>query len=308
MKCGIPFTRGLLHPRFWLTWLGLGLGVGIAWLPVSFRHLLGKGLGTIIFRYNLKRRHVVQTNLQLAFPHLTPRLIQKKALISLQWYGRAMLDYCVLFFLPAARLQRRIRLEGEGKKQVDQAIVNGDNVIILLMHSAWLDFAPAGLGTDYALYGSYKPVKNPVINWLMAKSRCRHVDFVIAREEGMIKLVRSLKPGRLLIFLPDEDLGDEHADFAPFFGIPKATLNTPARIARLKKARCFPCFTYYDEKKAQYCVHLDAALTAFPSSNALKDAEILNNSIERLISIEPDQYMWLLRYYKTRPEGEVSLY
>ncbi len=308
MSCGVPFRKGWLHPRYWLTWLGLGFGFVLAWLPVPVRHALGKGLGFLVFRYNRKRKSVVLANLRIAFPGLSHAELEKRALHTLQWYGRAMVDYCVLFFLPKRLLQQRIQIEGEGKTQLDQVIAAGNNVIILLMHSAWLDFAPAGLGAFYSLYGSYKPVKNPVINWLMAKSRCRHVASVISREAGMMKLVRSLKPGKLLIFLPDEDLGSEHAVFAPFFGVQKATLNTPARIARLKAAECFPCFTWYDEAKKQYCVRLGAALSPFPGNNPLKAANVLNHALEQLILYEPDQYMWLLKYYKTRPDGGDGVY
>lgn len=296
----------MLFPQYWLTWVGLGFSFFLSLSPVVVRHSLGKWLGWVIYRYNHKRRHIVVTNLEIAFPQLTAEQIKAKALASLQWYSRAMIDYSVLFFGSAKKLQRLIRVEGQ--EQVNKAIDNKENVIILLMHSVWLDFAPAGLGVEYSVYGSYKPVKNNLLDWMMSKSRCRHVDFVIAREEGMIRLVRALKPGRLLIFLPDEDLGSSHAEFVPFFGKNKATLNTPARIAKLKNATCFLCYAYYDEKKSQYCVKLAEALSAFPDENPIKSAEMLNKNMEKLIKNEPEQYMWLLKHYKTRPQGEVSIY
>ncbi len=249
---------------------------------------------------------VITTNLSIAFPDLTESQLQQRALASIQWYGRAMVEYCFLFFSPLRRLQQQICLEGSSK--LDQSIAEGKNVVILLMHSVWLDFAPAGLGKEYSIYGSYKPVKNPVLDWIMARSRCKHVEFVIAREEGMMKLVRSLKSGRLLIFLPDEDLGIEHADFAPFFGCDKATLNTPARIAKLKKAVCFPCYTYFNADQCKYSVKIGQEVAFFSNNNNMKNGEILNKSMENLIQIEPDQYMWLLKYYKTRPKGESAIY
>ncbi len=296
----------LLHPKYWLSWLTLGVCFVIAWLPVNFRHTLGKWLGSLIYRYNQKRMAVITTNLLIVFPHLTQAQLQQRALASIQWYGRAMIEYCFLFFSTSKRLQRSIRLEGQSN--LNQAIANGENVVILLMHSVWLDFAPAGLGEKYSVYGSYKPVKNPVLDWMMAKSRCRHVESVIAREDGMMKLVRSLKPGKLLIFLPDEDLGIEHAEFAPFFGRDKATLTTPARIAKLKKAACFPCFTYFNTDQEKYVVKIGNEVPFFSNDNGMKNGEILNKSMENLIQIEPDQYMWLLKHYKTRPEGEAAIY
>ncbi len=296
----------MLLPRYWLTWLGLGFSFLLSFSPAVVRHSIGKMVGRVIYRYNHKRRHIVVTNLKIAFPDLTSEQVEAKALASLQWYSCAMIDYSVLFFGSTKKLQQLIRVEGQ--EQVNRAINNEDNVIILLMHSVWLDFAPAGLGVEYSVYGSYKPVKNDLLDWMMSTSRCRHVDFVIAREEGMLRLVRALKPGRLLIFLPDEDLGSSHAEFASFFGKNKATLNTPARIAKLKNATCFLCYVHYDEVTRQYCVTLDEALAEFPDKDPIKNAEILNKNMERLIKNEPEQYMWLLKHYKTRPQGEVSVY
>ncbi len=304
--CGIPFTADLLKPKYWFSWLALGGSFIISWLPMCMRHALGKKVGSLIYRYNQKRMHVITTNLRIAFPDLNEQQLQQRALTSIQWYGKALVEYCFLFFSPSKRLQNKIYLKGHSG--IDQAIADDKNIVILLTHSVWLDFAPAGLGNVYSLYGSYKSAKNPVLDWIMAKSRCKHVDFVISREEGMMRLVRSLKPGRLLIFLPDEDLGIEHADFAPFFGREKATLNTPARIAKLKKAACFPCFTYFDTRKKQYCVKLGDEVKLFSKGKQMKSGEILNQSVESLIKIEPDQYMWLLKYYRTRPEGEPSVY
>ncbi len=97
-SCGIPFTKDLLFPQYWLTWVGLGFSFLLSLSPVAVRHSLGKWFGSAIYRYNHKRRHIVVTNLEIAFPDLTAEQIKTKAINSLQWYSRAMIDYSVLFF------------------------------------------------------------------------------------------------------------------------------------------------------------------------------------------------------------------
>lgn len=305
--CGVPFTPKLLHPRYWLTWGGIGIGVVLAFLPTRLRHGMGKWIGRFIFRYNKKRRHTVLRNLERAFPELTVHDRQAMGLASVQWYACALLDYSVLFFRSRKKLLNNAHIEGQ--EYIDEAIQQGRNVILLLAHSAMLDFSPALLGQKYVIYGSYKSVSNPVINWLLARSRCKSVAFVVARNEGMMKLVRTLQVGRILMFLPDEDLGEKHSDFADFFGVQKATLNTPARIAKLKKADALPCYTWYDTDRCCYQVRIGAPLKWLgEQNNLLSDATILNEGLEKLIRLAPEQYMWVMKLYKTRPKGDKSIY
>lgn len=248
--CGSTFTLALLAPRYWLIWLGLLVFIPIAWLPISMRQSIGRAIGRLIYSKNSKRRSIIIQNLSIAEPESTAKELEEKALAMLQWYGCAMIDYSVLFFRSRRYLQKHSLFKGLDK--VEQAVKEGRNVVILLTHSVWLDFAPALLSAHFELYGSYKSLSNGLLDWLLQKMRCRYVSFVISREQGMMRLVRSLQKGRLLIFLPDEDLGVEQADFAPFFGRKKATLNTPARIAKMKKAVCFPCYSYFDPVNKNY--------------------------------------------------------
>lgn len=309
-KCGIPFTLCLLHPRHWFTWAAIGIGFFFSLLPVNIRHAIGGGLGRFIFHNNHKRRHVVLCNLKCAFPDLNMEERQAMGLASVQWYARALLDYNVLFFRSRKNLAANVRLEGQ--RYIDEAIKGGRNVILLLAHSAMLDFAPAVLGQKYKLYGSYKSLSNPVLNWLMARSRCKSVSFVVSRDEGMMKLVRALKLGRILVFLPDEDLGEKHSDFSAFFGVQKATLNTPSRIAKLKKADALPCYAWYDSESKCYKIQVNPPLiwsSDFRSKEAsLSSANILNDGLEKLILLAPEQYMWLMKLYKTRPDGDEAIY
>lgn len=306
-KCGIAFTWHLLHPRHWLIWGAIGVGVLVSLLPVRVRHAIGGWLGRFIFHSNDKRRHVVLRNLECAFPSLTMDERQAMGIASVQWYARALLDYSVLFFRSREKLAAYVDIEGQ--HHIDNAIKEQRNVMLLLAHSAMLDFAPAFLGQHYLLYGSYKSLSNPVLNWLMAKSRCKSVAFVVSRDEGMMKLVRALKLGRVLVFLPDEDLGDTHSDFAAFFGVQKATLNTAARIAKLKKADALPCYTWYDSSSKCYKIRINPPLTGFNEKQPhLSTADVLNQGLERVILLAPEQYMWLMKIYKTRPEGDKAIY
>ena len=303
---GFPLTLSLLHPRFWLIWIGLSFVFLISLMPQSLRHYLGRSIGKLTYAYNKKRRNIVLTNIKIAFPERDKHSQQQLAKQHLQWYGCALVDYSLLLFASKRRLKQWVQIEGQ--EHIDQAIKNNQSVMILLAHSVMLEFAPIALSFQYDCYGSYKSAKNPVMDWIIAKSRCRYVKFVVSREQGLRQLIRELIPQQLLIFLPDEDLGKDNAVFVPFFGMDKATLTTPARIAKLRKAVSLPCFSYYDEKEAKYKVIIAPAIEDYPSNDVNDNALKLNQQLEILIKQNPAQYMWLMRLYRTRPDGEGAVY
>lgn len=304
--CGLPFKVSLLHPKYWLTWLGLGLTAIVSLFPTAVRHAMGKKIGAYIYNNKKKRRNTVITNLTIAFPDLEEDQREAMALKHLQYYGCALVDYSVIFFSGRKRLSAMSEIRG--KEHIDAAKAENKNVILLLAHSVMLEFGPPEIGQHYDLFGSYKTSKNAVIDWLVARCRCRQASLVVSREEGLRKLVKSMTPERVMVFLPDEDLGIENAVFAPFYGKKKSTLTTTARLARMGKAVALPLFVYYDPTEQKYISQIGPALENYPSKDAVADATNMNQALEALISEHPEQYMWVMKWYYTRPEGEAATY
>ena len=305
-KCGLPLTLSLFHPRYWLTWLGLGLAAVFSLFPSSIRHAAGKKIGAYIYNNNKKRKHIVISNLKIAFPELSENERDEMALKHLQSFGCGLVDYSMLFFAGEKRLASISEIHG--KEHIDAVRAENKTVMLLLSHSVMLEFASPQIGRYYDIFGSYKTSKNPVLDWMIARSRCRQASLVVSREEGLRKLVKSMSPERVMFFLPDEDLGSENAVFAPFYGKDKSTLTTTARLARMGKAAALPMFAYFDENKQKYITLIGPALENYPSKDAVADATNMNQALEKLISQKPEQYMWFMKWYRTRPEGEDPTY
>ncbi|KAG1652863.1 Lipid A biosynthesis myristoyltransferase [Nymphon striatum] len=176
--------------------------------------------------------NTVIKNLSIAFPELTEEGIQGLAEENMQWYGCALIDF---FFASQKRLRKV--LEVRGTEHIEQAKQDNQNVMILLAH---------------------------ILDWIIAKSRCRHASMVVARDEGMRKLVKSMAPDRLMVFLPDEDLGLNNSVFVPFFSEQKSTLTTTARLAKMGKAVALPTFAYYDKNKEKYITQISKPLENYP--------------------------------------------
>lgn len=302
----VSFSRRFLHPRYWPTWVLLLICYLISWLPVSARHALGRCAGSQIYNNKAKRKHIVLTNLSLAFPNLNNTELEQASKEHLQWYMCALVDYCFFFFASKQRLYNMI--EFEGHEHIEQAFKHKQNVMILLGHSVFLEFLPVMLGKFYNTYGSFKPLANPVIDWMIARSRFRHAEAIIEREAGLMRLVRELKNERLLVFLPDEDHGIEHSDMAPFFEHQKATLNTPARIAKLTKAVRLPAMGFFDPNIGKYKAIVGAPIDIDHKAPLADQATAMNKGLESLIEQYPTQYMWVMRLYKTQRPPHTNPY
>jgi len=216
-------------------------------------------------------------------------------------------DYTVFFFAPKCRLKKLVGVSGGDS--LLKAAENDKAIILLLTHSVMLEFAAVALSLEgLHSFGSYKKSKNPVLDWMIARSRCRFVDFVVSREDGLRPLVKAIQSKRVMIFLPDEDLGLDNGVFAPFFGRQKATLTTPARLSKLGKAEVFAGFVAFDESSKMYNLHVQDMPEAYPYANAEQDASAMNQVFESLIENDPLQYMWLMRLFKTTQESDEPLY
>lgn len=298
-------TLRLLAPKHWLTWAGVGLFAILAWLPWQARRWLGKHIGDWLFHHNHKRRTVILTNLRLCFPEQSESQREQLAQAHLHAYANALLDYSLLLFRSRHYLDKRQQIIG--LEHLQHAVDAGKNIILLTAHFAWLEFAPAILAGHYSMFGFSKPLSNPVLNCLVNRSRRSYSEFMLTRDDGLLKVIRSLQPGRLFFFLPDEDLGLKNAVFAPFFDTPKATLTTTARLAKLGNAVCIPLAVFFNPATGLYEIAIDPPLENFPSDNAVQDATATNAALEALIRRNPAQYMWLLKLFRTRPANEPKL-
>jgi len=74
------------------------------------------------------------------------------------------------------------------------------------------------------------------------------------------------------------------------------------------KATALPAFTWYNSTKKKYILEISPALDDYPNKDASEDALKFNQGLEALIKQNPEQYMWLLKWYRTRPEGEADIY
>ncbi len=289
------------------------LGIALLWLlhrllPACALGVLGEGLGLLLYPLSGNRRHVGLTNLRLCFPELDETGLRKLLLAHFRALGRATLQECVSWWGSRDEVERLTRFEGT--EHLTPHL--GKPLIWLAPHFVGLNIGGVRVTAAYApIVSMYASIKNPIINRLMLHARTRfgrgdqHSE-MFSRQDGIKPVLRAIRKGRPFYYLPDMDYGAKDAVFVPFFGTPAASITGLSRIARATGAVVVPCITR--QEGGGYVTRFYPAWENFPTDDVEADTRRMNAFIEERIREIPAQYFWLHKRFKTRPQGEASLY
>lgn len=302
------FTLNLLHPRYWLVWVGFGFWRLLIQLPYSWQMAMGRGLSRLVWRLAKRRRRIAKRNLELCFPEKPEAERDALAKANIESTILAFFETGMSWFWPRWRLRRLYSVSGLEHLQAAQE--RGQGVLLLAMHATHLDLGGNLLCLSHSFDAIYRPHNNPVIDYIQLKGRQRgnNQSAVIARDD-LRYVVKRLRQGRAVWYAPDQDYGPRRPHvFAPFFGVPAATVTATAKLAKMGRAQVIP-FTHFRRPDGSgYDVKVHPPLENFPEGDDQRDAERINSVLEALIRKQPEQYIWVHRRFKTRPPGEPGLY
>ncbi len=285
--------------------------LGALWLfqqlPLGVQAALGRGLGAVLFRLAGSRRRIALRNVELCLPELDDSARQRLVRDHFGWLARSLLERGLLWYASAERLKSLIQVEGD----VGLAERSDKPVMWLVPHFLALDVA----GVSVVLFqrqpavSMYQAQSNKVFDAAMRAGRLRFGNATIfARSERALPLVRAIRRRNAFFNLPDMDFGMKDGAFVPFFGVPAATLLAPARMARSLGLVVQPVVAEMLPGGAGYRVRFLPPWEDFPGDDDAAAALRMNQWIESEIRSNPAQYLWVHKRFKTRPDGEPSLY
>lgn len=302
-----PFTAALLHPRYWPMWIGLGLLWLIVQLPYRLLLVLGHVVGWFMYLFMAERREIARINLALCFPEWSEDRRQRVLRENFTSNGIALFEMAMAWWWPRRRLAKLARVDGV--EHLREAAAAGRGVVLMSAHFTTLEIGAALLGQQATIDGMYRAHRNAAFDYVQRRGRERHnADAVAVERDDVRSMLKSLRKGRAIWYAPDQDYGRKASVFVPLFGIPAATVTATATFARLGKALVVP-FTQTrlpGGKGYQLTVH--PPLENFPAGDEEADALRINQWVEQVILQQPEQYMWVHRRFKTRPEGEARPY
>ncbi|MGY8812075.1 MAG: lipid A biosynthesis lauroyl acyltransferase [Pseudomonadales bacterium] len=296
------FSRALLHPRYWLLWLGLGLLWLVVQLPYPWLLGLGRLVGKLMFYFMADRREVARVNLELCFPKKSSQEREQLLRENFASNGIALFEMAMAWWWPKRRLARLAHIEGI--EYLRDAAAKGQGVVLMSLHFTTLEIGAGLLGQVVTIDGMYREHRNAAFDYVQRHGRERqNRDAKAVEREDVRSMMRSLRSGRAIWYAPDQDYGRKASVFVPLFGVEAATVTATSTFARLGKALVVP-FTQSRLPNAQgYKLTIHPPLQSFPSGDDAADALRINQWVEQAVAAQPDQYMWVHRRFKTRPEG-----
>lgn len=305
MDSAPPFQTAFLHPRYWPTWLGIGLLRLLCLLPLPWLIRMGETLGRFAGRRMKSRRHVVSVNLTLCFPELSEAEREQRADEHFAALGAGLFEAGLAWFASDQRLARYGKVEG--LEHLDAVLNQGRGALLLTGHFTTLE-----LGARYLciagrpFHAMYRPINNPVIDYFMHRWRERRATLPALPKDDLKKLVRALRQGHCIWYAPDQTLELRNAAKVPFFGVAVLTITATSRLAQMGRCAVVPYFPR--RENGRYVVTFYPALENFPSGDDTADAAQINQVIEQGVRLAPAQYFWVHRRFKPFRAGDPDVY
>jgi len=288
------------QPRYWLLWIGIGVLRLMIGLPFRVQLQIGRLLGGLAFAVAPERRRIAEINLGICFPELDAQAKRRLVRAHGASLGFSVFEIGLALWGRDARLGKLVTFKG--LDNLTTLLEQGQGVIVLSGHFPAIELTGrvfANRAPDMA--AMYRPLKNPLINELLRRARRQAISTLIPKGD-VRRMIRILRKGKPVWYASDQSYDRAYAELVPFFGEPAMTNAALTHIARMGKARVVPFYPRRLPDGSGYeCVILPA-LENFPGDDPATDAERINVLLADWIRRAPEQYYWVHRRFKNRPE------
>ena len=301
------FKISFLLPKYWLTWLGVIILYTISWLPYKLQLILGKLLGRLLYKIGSSRKKVAMKNLELCFPEMSEKERIRTLKKNFENTGIALFETGMGWWWPDWRVKRKIKVVG--LEHLEKAKQEGKGVLLLTMHYLSVEINCRGIGMGHPMVVFYRPHNNQLMEFFQFRGRGRSNKYMLGKRD-VKGLIKALRQKEVCVYLPDQDYGRNRSLFVPFFAVPDAATTTGTLIfARQKNIQNHIFIPTRNDDGSGYTLEIKPMMENFPTDDDEADLIRINQELEKAIMFKPEQYMWLHRRFKTRPnEDDPSLY
>jgi KDO2-lipid IV(A) lauroyltransferase len=272
--------------------------MALARLPWGLQRRIGAGVGWLALRLLPDRREAARTNLALCLPQLDEAAREALLRANFRDLGIGLFEFARAWWGGIAPMRADVAIEGLDTLQRLQA--EGRGVLLVSGHFMTLEMCGRLLCDHVPLAGMYRRHRSPVMEWAVLRGRLRYAVAMFANNDTRAA-IRHLKRGGVLWYAPDQDMRGKDTVFAPFFGVPAATITATHQFARMTGCAVVPFF--HRREGARYVLRVGEPLVPFPTEDAVADTAAVNAAIEAMVREAPSQYLWLHRRFKRQPDG-----
>lgn len=274
-------------------------------LPIAWQLKIGRFIGRLIHSGSRKRRHYAQVNIRLCFPDFDDNAVDELVLRHFESFGMSVIEVGLAWFIDPAHLRKRTQVKGIEHFQA--ALESGRGVLLYTGHFTTLEAAGPKLQVlCNNLHAVYRQFNNPMIDALFMYGR--QLTATVIPKDNTRSMIRTLRKGAPIWYAPDQAYAGKLSELLDFFGEPALTNVATSQLARMSQAIVMPFFSRRTDDNGEWLLEFGAPLEDFPSDNVKADTERLVGLLEQHIRSCPEQYLWIHRRFKGRPEPHVDPY
>jgi Kdo2-lipid IVA lauroyltransferase/acyltransferase len=280
-------------------------------LPRSLSRAFAIAIAQAVYLLHFRLRRVGMRNLALAFPEKTGAQRARILRGEFASLGRQLAEVCQFPKYKLNNIEQVVVYDG--LENYERAYARGKGVLFLTAHfGGWELSAFAHSLHGHWLHVVMRPMDNPYLDRLIQSYRTMYGNKTVAKDDFVRGLLAAMKCGETVGILMDTNMTPPQGVFVDFFGIPACTASGLARIALRTDAAVVPGFTIWDESLRKYRLRFDPAVelvrTGDLESDIVANTQKFTKVIEDYVRKYPEQWLWVHRRWKTRPEGQPPLY
>ncbi len=296
--------QNFYHPKFIPTWILVALMRLGAKLPFEAQVILGKIMGRLLYLVALRFKNIAFINISQCFPNKDKSQVQDLVKQNFEAIGISVFETSNAYFATDDKVSSLIN-NIENEHYLASTLNDGKSVIILAAHFMPLMLGSRALLLKHKIANIYRPQNNRLFDKTMHDGFVNNGAVMIKTKDtrSMIKAIKNKLP---IWYAPDQDLGRKNGVFAPFFNIQTLTLSATARLAKDNNTVVIPYF--FIRTPSGYSMNFSPPIENYPDEDAVTSATMTNKILEDQILQAPEQYLWIHKRFKTRPDGEDSFY
>src|ERR1700681_2524724 len=283
----------------------------LAVMPRSLSRAFAIGLAQVFYLLHFRLRQVGMRNLEMVFPE--KRVAERRRILRgvFTSLGRQLSELCQFPKYTPENVDQVVVYDG--LQNYERAYDQGKGVLFLTAHfGGWELSAFAHSLHGHWLHIVMRPMDNEYLDRLLQRYRTLYGNKTVAKDDFVRGLLGAMKAGETVGILMDTNMTPPQGIFVDFFGIPACTASGLARIALRTNAAVVPGFTIWDPELQRYRLRFDPALelirTGHLEADIAANTQMFTKVIEDYVRKYPDQWLWVHRRWKTRPEGQPPQY